>query len=221
MDFGAEIGDEAGFVFAEKEHAGEGAETEFFSFFSDKKAGFNIDKGNVARFEDEPESASDAWAIQQTVELHVVRVIPGLLKPKFGEPRKFLAARLAGVDGKSAGRGAIAMIATDWTEVAGAQEGDGFRTVLGCAGVMDDFESGEIEVITQGLWELDAAVAEFVGGELIILDRTFVDDVELDGVLINIGTMKTLNAELIRAGVPRPGVGPETDKVVFVVTHFP
>ena len=125
----------------------------------------HVDTGRRPRGHDEAIGSRHARAVEQREQLHARGVGGGFDEPELDEVGELLAARLDGVDGESAGRQAVDVVAAEGAEVARAQEDDDLVVVLRPLQRIVDADSGVPDVGRDAIREGVLAVVEEAGGE--------------------------------------------------------
>src|SRR5437899_4758374 len=99
----------------------------------------------------------------------------------------------------------------DRPKITRALDGKDFRPMLRRPRIIDHLEAGEVQIVPERFLQLNTPITKLIRRKQIILHLPAVDDVKLHRVLVNIAAMKTLDAKFNGAGVPRPGVRPESN----------
>src|SRR5690606_7712677 len=181
---GAEIVDADAVMRAEEEHAGERRDADLIDLDARIERGAHLGHGLFAGMQDEAIGAGDARAVEEGMDDEEIGLRRRLLDPELAEDREFLAARIAGVEGKAARRQAIGLAARHGAEIGGALEDDELVEIVRIVDRRVHAEAGEAEVAAVRALVDEPAIGEHVGREAQMAALPAGDDVDVDRLAI-------------------------------------
>src|SRR5258708_25284819 len=219
VDGRAEIIEVLAIIWPEEEHACHRSKAAVLKVHPWIKRHLDLKDGGLAGADREAVTRSRALAVQQGMNDDGRCVRRRLLQPKCLEQRKFLALRLAGIDGKPAGGQSVGFSLGDRPEVTCAAEDADLVVVIWAADRRVNTETGKTNIhigpLRYALTEREviAPISDRDGASVRHL-------VQVDPVLVEKSPLQELSFECHFLAAPHPILGQETNGSVLVVVQI-